>query len=686
MNYSFGWSAAILGVGFALVQVQAVQAISKTEISKTAQSITVMIQDVQDPKFAGSGVIIKREGQTYTVLTAQHVLDSSNNFRVMAADEKQYPVIQGSIRKFPGVDLALIQFTSTESYSIAKMGNSDKSPLGTASFVAGFPATTEVRSEPSFYFTSGEISANANRPLKDGYAIAYSNPTLPGMSGGPVLNEQGELIGIHGRGESAAVPQNAKLREDIYVLKTEFNYAVPINTFLHLSSQSNIALVFETPSRAVTSEPTADDYFLQGSKKSDSGDYKGAMADFDQALRINPNYAEAYIGRGYAHSLLNDVKGAFADFDQALRINPNDAESYVNRGSAREKLGDIKGAIADYFQSIQINPNKTNSARWYLSVLGIGGTRDKRYITADYNPTIQRYPNNADIYYYRGLTRSHSDDREGAIADYSQAIQMNPNFAEAYNERGTVRSYLGDKKGAISDHIQALQIDPNETNAQNDLSSFHYYYKSDKKGVIADYSQALQLFPKSADVYFYRGISLSWLGDKKGSITDYNQAIKINPNHAKAYNVRGFTRNELGDKKSAIADYNQAIKINPEFSEAYNNRGSVRYELGDKKGAIDDSTKAIRIDPKFSEAYTNRGRARYELGDKKGAIDDSTKAIELYSNSVEDYLNRGKARRDLGDNKGALSDFQIAATKYKIMGDKTRNYKRVVKDFLKVSY
>jgi hypothetical protein len=65
MNYYRGFSAAILGIGVALIQVKAAQAISKAEISKTAQNITVMIQDAQNPKISGSGVIIKREGQTY---------------------------------------------------------------------------------------------------------------------------------------------------------------------------------------------------------------------------------------------------------------------------------------------------------------------------------------------------------------------------------------------------------------------------------------------------------------------------------------------------------------------------------------------------------------------------------------------------------------------------------------------
>ena len=263
MNDYRGLSAAILGVGFALVQIQPAQALTKADISKTAQSITVMIQDTQNPQRSGSGVIIKHEGQTYTVLTAHHVVQNATAFTVMTPDDQKHPMTQGSIQNFPNVDLALIRFTSAQNYSVAKMGDSAQSPSGTASFVAGFPGTTAVRSEPSFYFTSGEIAANANKPLADGYAIAYSNPTLPGMSGGPVLNEKAELIGIHGRGEQTPVPQNSKIQADIYVLKTEFNYAVPINTFLRLAPQVDKTLAFLLPSTSGSSVPKGDDFFLQ---------------------------------------------------------------------------------------------------------------------------------------------------------------------------------------------------------------------------------------------------------------------------------------------------------------------------------------------------------------------------------------------------------------------------------------
>jgi tetratricopeptide (TPR) repeat protein len=560
MNDYRSWSAAILGVGVTLVQVQAVQAISTAEISKTAENITVMIQDVQNPAVAGSGVVIKRDGQTYTVLTARHVVEATTNFRVMTVDEKQYPVQQGSIQKFPGVDLALIQFTSSESYSVAKMGDSSKSPLGTASFVGGFPGTTQVRSQPSFYFTSGAIAANANKPLLDGYAIAYSNPTLEGMSGGPVLNEQGELIGIHGRGEKAAVPQNVKLREDVYVLKTEFNYAVPINTFLKMVPQVNSTLAFQGTGAPASSTPSADDFFLQADEKLRNRDYKGSLEGFNQALRLNPNYEAAYTSRGIAQYNLGESKGAINDLSQAIRLNPNNVRAYAARGLSRWGAGgeDKQSAAADLKKALSISIDPKDDIAYENRGVLRGFLDDKQGAIADFDQAIRINPNNGNAYTSRGYVRYRLGDKQGAIADFNQAVRINPKDDDAYFSRGDVYLELDDTKNAVTDYIKCLQIDPTSF---DDCGSRLLDATFSKNFVISDYDQAIQLFPNSALVYRYRGRARSDLGDKKGAIADFDKAIRLDPNYADAYGGRGRARSALGDKKGAIADLQKAAAL-----------------------------------------------------------------------------------------------------------------------------
>ena len=84
------------------------------------------------------------------------------------------------------------------------------------------------------------------------------------------------------------------------------------------------------------------------------GNRSGAI-DFNEAIRLNPNDAEAYNGRGVVRYDQGDVEGAIADFNKAIRLNPSYAEAYNNRGNARFDQGDIQGAVADYNEAMRLN-------------------------------------------------------------------------------------------------------------------------------------------------------------------------------------------------------------------------------------------------------------------------------------------------------------------------------------------
>ncbi|MEG4862837.1 MULTISPECIES: TerD family protein [unclassified Microcoleus] len=101
----------------------------------------------------------------------------------------------------------------------------------------------------------------------------------------------------------------------------------------------------------------ATNFSNQGSLKIQKGDVPGAIAHFTQALGLNANIPQAYLGLGIASSQQGNKQQAIYNYDRALQFNPNLAEAYFGRGQAYYELGNNQQAIGNYEQAIRVNPD-----------------------------------------------------------------------------------------------------------------------------------------------------------------------------------------------------------------------------------------------------------------------------------------------------------------------------------------
>ena len=97
--------------------------------------------------------------------------------------------------------------------------------------------------------------------------------------------------------------------------------------------------------------------FSSGNKKIISGDYKGAIEDFNKVINLTPNNANAYYSRGLTKKKLENYLEAIEDYNIAIKLNPSFDIAYYERGFAKYKLQDYEGAIEDYNTAIKIKPN-----------------------------------------------------------------------------------------------------------------------------------------------------------------------------------------------------------------------------------------------------------------------------------------------------------------------------------------
>ncbi|MEC4893372.1 MAG: serine protease [Oscillatoria sp. PMC 1051.18] len=172
------------------------------QLIEIAQKITVK---VLSGRSWGSGILIQRQGQVYTIVTNRHVLTPADSYSLQTPDGKIYSAVVADNRRFTGYDLALLQFRSNANYPVAILGNASSIAVGDEVLATGFPIQGDLPSRTplfvgnkGFMVMKGEVYLLLEQALKEGYQIGYTNDIRKGMSGGALLNIRGEVIGING--------------------------------------------------------------------------------------------------------------------------------------------------------------------------------------------------------------------------------------------------------------------------------------------------------------------------------------------------------------------------------------------------------------------------------------------------------------------------------------------------------
>jgi tetratricopeptide (TPR) repeat protein len=711
------------------------------KVDNIAQKITVRIDSKNNGN--GSGVIIAKQGETYYVATARHVVKNPDNYTIITPDGKQYVVQPENIFKPEGLDVAIVKFTSNQIYSIATLStyNRSFSDVFTKTktswvFVSGFPkADRGNRKLTPGFLSAGEAlvgRSESNELLQEflnrGYKLVYSNLSLRGMSGGPVLDVMGQVIGINTGIES----------EEISDIQIGFGYGVPSSSILSLTTQaglkkeslkagstksvsindSEIELLYNHPLFAIR-KPLADAndsdwleyanqvwrirsfsetitilqeiikrnpnfyqaYYALGLVLGDGGqDPEKALAALDKATMLKPDYYEAWKVKTYALYNLKKYSLALAAIDKAIEYNDDELNLYLQRAGILLNLQRYPEALATIDKAIKIQP-------FYISYFIRGLIRfesqDYQGALSDFNQVIKLQPDFSFAYALRGASRYILKDTQGGLADINQAIKLEPDNAQVYYLRGDLRSDLKDYQGALADYTKAIAINPQLADAYNNRGDLYYQQKKwdlavadnsdiysirgnfyiatkNYQAALADFSQVIKLEPNNAQNYVSRGDVRLNLKDYQAALADYNQGIKLQPDNANAYFGRGNVYVQLKNYQGALADFSQVIKLQPDNANAYFGRGVIYQKQGNDRAALAEYNQALAKDGKSAPAIINIGYIKYEKGDVEGAIQQWEKAVQINGSLAEPQMALAVALYAKGEQQKALKMAQAA--------------------------
>lgn len=303
---------------------------------------------------------------------------------------------------------------------------------------------------------------------------------------------------------------------------------------------------------------------LTGLIKYERRDYQGAIERFTNALSSTPapqemvNPAALYFYRGNALFFKENFSDAIADYNTAIALKPDYVKYYYNRGGAFVKQAELELAIADFAKSIELDPNY---AQAYINRGDVFASM-QNYSNAvlDYDEAIRLRPDFAKAYINRGgaLAGEHEYDR--AIADYNQALAISPMYAKAYNKRGIAYTKKGRYDQALSDFNRALSIKRNYARAYNNRGLM-YSDEGEYKLAIADFNKAIALKFIYPEAYRNRGSAYAALKDYDKAIQDFVQAIDQKPSYAEAYYDCGDAYANKGDQDNAKLYNTKAARL-----------------------------------------------------------------------------------------------------------------------------
>jgi tetratricopeptide (TPR) repeat protein len=348
-------------------------------------------------------------------------------------------------------------------------------------------------------------------------------------------------------------------------------------------------------------------------------DVDGAIAEFREAVRLDPKLAGTHYNLGNALLARKDVGGAIAEFREAVRLDPTFAPAHANLGKALSDRGDADEAISACREAIRLDPTLAPAHANLGNALRAKGEVDRAI--AAYREAIRLDPKNARAHTNLGSVLCDArKDVGGAIAEFREAIRLDPELAPAHANLGNALYVSGEVGGAIAACREAVRLDPKLALAHYNLGTA-LYARGDADEAIAAYRESIRLDPKYALAHYNLGNALRAKGEVGGAIAAYREAIRLDPKNARAHANLGLALLQNRDEDGAIAACREAIRLDPELSPAHHNLGNALRAKKDVGGAISAYKEAVRLKTNFPPTYTSLAGLLARRGEPRAALD-----------------------------------------------------------------
>lgn len=290
-----------------------------------------------------------------------------------------------------------------------------------------------------------------------------------------------------------------------------------------------------------------------------------AIADFNRAVTLFPEYAAVYNNRGAFLVALGAIDEGIKDFDRAIVLAPGYVAAWNNRAAAHAKEGRLEAAIADYTRAISISSALAEPlvgrAKVYLS--------QGRAYTAlrDLSRAIANDPRFAQGYRIRAEARMSLDQHAEAAEDLSRAIAFNPQDAQAYLLRGRAYFKSRNLEAALKDFTKAAEIDPQSAESYRERGNINIL-RDDFEQAEQDLARAIEIEPRNPVTLAYRALMYKKRDQPELGAQEIAKALKVGQDNAVVQWAKGELEEARQMMVEAAQSYRKALAIDPELAMA----------------------------------------------------------------------------------------------------------------------
>lgn len=437
--------------------------------------VAIVTYDARGEKLSkGSGFFISAE----RVVTNRHVIDGAFKAEVHTTSGNTYNV-RGVLAVDGEGDIALLQIDIGPNI-VSPLAITRTSPQeGESVVVVGNPLGLEGS------VSNGIVSAVRDIP-NFGRIIQITAPISSGSSGSPVINMQGQVIGV----------ATLQLTDG-----QSLNFAVPSDRVAALNASAIRTLSEVVAATKKSQRATAERFYMQGLGFLSKDDCEKALPYFKRATDADLTYAEAWAQMGFCYGMLGRHDEALKASRQAIRLRPDYAESYINIGSAYAYLGQYKESADAYRQALRLDPD------------------------------------NADVHFALGLTYNKMGRADDEVQSFKQAIRLKPDFAGAYERLGLAYMRMNRYTDATTAFRQLVLLKPGDATAYDNLGQAYLKAKQVADSIEA-FKQAIQLKPDFARAYYNLGLGYLANDNRDAALEQYTILKSLDPDRAsKLFNM-----------------------------------------------------------------------------------------------------------------------------------------------------